>query len=145
MEVMNIYFAYGNDYRSAVKALYMITGKTPLIPRFALGNWWSRYHVYTDKEYLRLLNYFEEEEVPLTVATMDMDWHYSNKQEMEDLYHVEEMGRFNKEYIGALNTTWTGYSWNKRLFPDYKAFLKKIKDKNLKITLNLHPADGIRY
>ena len=44
-------FAYGNDYRSAVKALYMITGKTPLIPRFALGNWWSRYHVYTDKEY----------------------------------------------------------------------------------------------
>ena len=47
-------FAYGNDYRSAVKTLYMITGKTPLIPRFALGNWWSRYHVYTDKEYLRL-------------------------------------------------------------------------------------------
>ncbi len=138
-------FAYGNDYRSAVNALYMITGKAPLIPRFALGNWWSRYHVYTDKEYLRLLNYFEEEEVPLTVATIDMDWHYSNKQEMEDLYHVEAMGRFNKEYIGALNTTWTGYTWNKRLFPDYKAFLKKIKDKNLKITLNLHPADGIRY
>ncbi|MBR3864224.1 MAG: alpha-xylosidase [Clostridia bacterium] len=138
-------FAYGNDYRSAVKALYMITGKTPLIPRFALGNWWSRYHVYTDKEYLRLLNSFEEQEVPLTVATIDMDWHYSNKQEMEDLYHVTELGRFNKEYIGALNTTWTGYTWNKRLFPDYKAFLKKIKDKNLKITLNLHPADGIRY
>ncbi len=138
-------FAYGNDYRSAVKALYMITGKTPLIPRFALGNWWSRYHVYTDKEYLRLLNSFEEQEVPLTVATIDMDWHYSNKQEMEDLYHIEKLGRFNREYIGALNTTWTGYTWNKRLFPDYKAFLKKIKDKNLKITLNLHPADGIRY
>ena len=144
-EVDEYVFAYGNDYRSAVKALYMITGKTPLIPRFALGNWWSRYHVYTDKEYLTLLNYFENEEVPLTVATIDMDWHYSNPQEMEDLYHVTEMGRFNKEYIGALNTTWTGYSWNKRLFPDYKSFLKKIKDKNLKITLNLHPADGIRY
>jgi alpha-glucosidase (family GH31 glycosyl hydrolase) len=31
------------------------------------------------------------------------------------------------------------------LFPDYQAFLKKIKAKNLRITLNLHPADGIRF
>ena len=123
----------------------MIAGEVPLIPRFALGNWWSRYHVYTDKEYLRLLNYFEEQDVPLTVATIDMDWHYSNKEENERLFAIEAQGRMNTEYIGALNTTWTGYTWNKRLFPDYKAFLNKIKEKNLKITLNLHPADGIRF
>lgn len=138
-------FVYGDDYREAVKALYMITGQVPMIPRFALGNWWSRYHVYSDKEYLRLLNSFEEQEIPLTVATIDMDWHYSNKQEVEDLFHVTALGRMNKETIGALNITWTGYTWNKRLFPDYKAFLGKIQEKNLKITLNLHPADGIRY
>jgi alpha-glucosidase (family GH31 glycosyl hydrolase) len=138
-------FAYGDDYRSAVNALYILTGKAPMIPRFALGNWWSRYHIYTDKEYLRLLNYFEEQDVPLTVATIDMDWHYSNKEENERLFAIEAQGRMNTEYIGALNTTWTGYTWNKRLFPDYKAFLNKIKEKNLKITLNLHPADGIRF
>ncbi|HBF44153.1 MAG TPA: alpha-glucosidase, partial [Clostridiales bacterium] len=38
-----------------------------------------------------------------------------------------------------------GYSWNKELFPDYKRFLRKVKDRNLKITLNLHPALGIRW
>ncbi|HBN39029.1 MAG TPA: alpha-xylosidase, partial [Ruminococcaceae bacterium] len=38
---------------------------------------------------------------------------------------------------------WTGYSWDKNLFPDYKAFLKELKDNNLHITLNLHPADGV--
>ena len=134
-------FVYGDDYRAAIKALYMICGNTPLIPRFALGNWWSRYHVYTDKEYLRLLNYFEEEEIPLTVATIDMDWHYSKQME-EDL-HISEQGR-NTAFHGG-NNGWTGYSWNKRLFPDYKKFLHKIKEKNLKITLNLHPADGVRW
>jgi len=138
-------FVYGDDYRGAVNALYMITGKVPMLPRFALGNWWSRYHVYTDKEYLRLLNSFEEIDVPLTVATIDMDWHYSNKNEMEDLFSVSALGRMNREYLGSLDTTWTGYTWNPRLFPDYKSFLKKIEEKNLKITLNLHPADGIRY
>ena len=134
-------FAYGDDYRSAVKALYMICGSTPLIPRFALGNWWSRYYIYTDKEYLRLLNSFEEQKVPLTVATIDMDWHYSTQME-EDL-HITEKGR-NTEFHGG-NNGWTGYSWNKRLFPDYRSFLQKIKNKNLKITLNLHPAGGIRW
>ncbi len=134
-------FAYGNDYRAAVKALYMICGSTPLIPRFALGNWWSRYHIYTDKEYLRLLNSFEEQNIPFTVATIDMDWHYSKQME-EDL-HITEKGR-NTEFCGG-NNGWTGYTWNKRLFPDYKEFLRKIKEKNLKITLNLHPAGGIRW
>ncbi len=133
--------AYGDDYRAAVKALYLITGSAPLIPRFALGNWWSRYYVYTDKEYLRLLSSFEEQEIPLTVATIDMDWHYST--EMEADLHITEKGR-NTPFYGG-NNGWTGYSWNKRLFSDYKAFLKKIKEKNLKITLNLHPADGFRW
>lgn len=31
------------DHRAALKAFYMVSGKTPLIPRWALGNWWSRY------------------------------------------------------------------------------------------------------
>ena len=134
-------FAYGNDYREAVKALYLITGNVPLIPRFALGNWWSRYYIYTDKEYLRLLNSFEEQQIPLTVATIDMDWHYSTQMEAD--LHITEKGR-NTPFYGG-NDGWTGYSWNKRLFPDYKSFLKKIQDKKLKITLNLHPAGGVRW
>ncbi len=134
-------FAYGSDFRGALKALYLITGSTPKIPRFALGNWWSRYHAYTDKEYLRLLNGFEEHEVPLTVATIDMDWHHSGW--LDKKFDIKKKDR-NTEFYGG-EWGWTGYSWNQDLFPDYKAFLKKIQEKNLKITLNLHPADGIRW
>lgn len=142
-------FAYGSDYREAVKALYLITGEVPMVPRFALGNWWSRYHVYTDKEYLTVLNRFEEQEIPLTVATIDMDWHYSDGEEIDRLFGITSSGKKGDEYgTGhecAWGYGWTGYSWHKDLFPDYKGFLKQIEEKNLKITLNLHPADGIRF
>ena len=37
---------------------------------------------------------------------------------------------------------WTGYSWNKELLPDPGALLAYLKGKNVKVTLNLHPADG---
>ena len=141
-------FAFGNDYRGAVCALYALTGKTPLVPRFALGNWWSRYHVYTDKEYLRVLSAFEEREIPLSVATVDMDWHWADFVDKQK--KITEQGKNKPEYVGngwnaGWNAGWTGYSWNTELFPNYRDFLKKIKDKGLKITLNLHPSDGVRF
>ncbi|MDE5964875.1 MAG: alpha-xylosidase, partial [Eubacterium sp.] len=121
-------FAYGKDYRETIRAFYSISSPTPLIPRFALGVWWSRYHAYTQHEYLSLMDRFEKEGIPLTVATVDMDWHW-----------VDIKKQFGKKLNG-----WTGYSWDTNLFPDYKEFLKQLKNKNLHITLNLHPADGVR-
>lgn len=141
-EVDDYVFAFGNDYGDAVKALYDITGHIPMIPRFALGNWWSRYHDYTQDEYINTLRRFEERDIPLTVATIDMDWHYSNNIAEE----LNLKGSRAKEEYGTLPWCgWTGYSWNKNLFPDYKKLLKDIKKMNLKITLNLHPKDGVRF
>ncbi len=138
-------FAFGKDYRAAVNALYSITGKPPLVPRFALGNWWSRYHSYTDKEYLRVLAAFEEREIPLSVATVDMDWHYS--EEVDRQKEITKGGKNHPDFTGAceVNYGWTGYTWNEELFPDYRGFLQKVKGKGLKITLNLHPSDGVRF
>src|SRR3954447_3790368 len=45
-------FAYGRDHPEAVRAYYAVSGRTPVLPRWALGNWWSRYHAYTAEEYL---------------------------------------------------------------------------------------------
>ena len=49
-----------------------------------------------------------------------------------------------KEKFGIKCSGWTGYSWNTDLFPDYREFLKELKARNLRVTLNLHPADGVR-
>jgi len=146
---LDIYvFAYGKDYRQAVRALYSICGSVPMLPRFAFGNWWSRYHAYTDKEYLHLMDRFEKEQIPLTVATLDMDWHYSSNVDEEK--QISAQGK-NTPDRGCLvtpenkNIGWTGYSWNQNLFPDYRAFLKELKERDLKVTLNLHPSSGVRY
>ncbi len=141
-------FAYGYDYNKAVADYYRLTGMTPLIPRFVLGNWWSRYKSYTQEEYLTLMKRFKDEDIPVTVATVDMDWHW--------VKIADKFGKDTTEFDKPKNPIrflrgsymipgWTGYSWNTDLFPDYKQFLNELHDMNLKVTLNLHPAAGVGY
>ena len=137
-------FVYGKDYRAALRALYAITGDVPILPRYALGNWWSRYHKYTDKEYLRVVHAFAEREIPLTVATIDMDWHYSDPPDIEKRFRIRELNRTDESYYGTA-WGWTGYTWNEDYFPDYKKTLRQLSDMRLKVTLNLHPAEGVAW
>jgi len=119
-------FAYGHDYRGAIKALYQVSGQQPAVPRYALGNWWSRYYAYSQEEYVALMDKFKKMDVPLSVAVVDMDWHM--------------VGDDAVPHAG-----WTGYTWDKKLFPDPKKFGKDLHDRKLKITLNDHPHAGIHY
>ncbi len=128
-------FAYGNDYVAGINEFYKIAGAPPLVPRYVLGNWWSRYKAYTQKEYMDLMYEFKNRKIPLTVATVDMDWHW-----------VDLKKQFGKKYKSSniIFSGWTGYSWNTELFPNYKGFLSDLQNMGLKVTLNLHPADGVR-
>ncbi|MFT8359145.1 TIM-barrel domain-containing protein [Bifidobacterium aquikefiri] len=124
--VIDLYFfGYGHRYKDAIQDYYKLTGSTPLLPRFALGNWWSRYHRYDEKEYEGLVQRFEKEEIPITTAVIDMDWHLVN---------------IDHQY----GSGWTGFTWNRELFPKPKSFLDFLHAHGLKATLNVHPRDGIR-
>lgn len=39
---------------------------------------------------------------------------------------------------------WTGWSWNRTLFPDPAKFLRWLDGEGIRSTFNLHPADGVR-
>ena len=119
-------FAYGLDYGEAVRALYALSGPPPVLPRWALGNWWSRYHAYTAGEYLDLFRRFEAEGIPFSVAVLDMDWHLVRSVDP------------------AEGSGWTGFTWDRTLIPDPDAFLAALHARGLQVTLNLHPADGVR-
>jgi alpha-glucosidase (family GH31 glycosyl hydrolase) len=108
--------AYGRDYRAALADLVRIFGAQPLPPRFTLGYWWSRWWSYTDKELEELADSFDTFRLPLDVLVIDMDWHKPG---------------------------WTGYTWDEDLFPDHRAFLRRMKRRGLKVALNLHPANGV--
>ena len=122
----DLYFwGYGHDYKAAVADLLRLCGKTPMLPRFALGNWWSRFYRYNEKSYLSLMDRFEQEDLPFTVAVIDMDWHLVD---------------IDSKY----GSGWTGYTWNKELFPNPARFLENLHTRGMKVTLNVHPADGVR-
>ncbi|MDO4326506.1 MAG: glycoside hydrolase family 31 protein [bacterium] len=125
-DVVDIYFfGYGHQYERCLRDFYHLTGNTPLLPRFALGNWWSRYHRYSEEEYKGVVSRFEKEQVPFSVSVIDMDWHLVD---------------IDPKY----GSGWTGYTWNKELFPDPAGFMGWLHAHNLKVTLNVHPADGVR-
>lgn len=117
------FFGYGQDYPAALRDFSRIAGPAPLIPRWALGNWWSRYWAYTAAELLGVMDEFAAHHVPLTVCIVDMDWHITD--------------------TGSAASGWTGYTWNRDLFPDPPAFLAALHQRGLKTALNLHPAEGV--
>ena len=141
------YFAYGNDYIGATTDLYKLTGKVPLIPRYALSNWWSRYKDYSQAEYLSLMDKFKEEEIPITVATVDMDWHWVKIKEKfgKDAHKVSKHLNFMEYVYDVWSVGWTGYSFNTELFPDPYGFIRKLKDDNYHVTFNIHPSMGVRW
>lgn len=120
-------FIYGHDYLDAVKAYYDLSGRTPLIPRYILGNWWSKYWAYRDEDLLSIADRFAQEQIPLSVIIVDMDWHITAIPGVQDYW-----------------AGWTGYTVNEQLFPDYPGFIKKLHDKGLHTSVNLHPAGGVK-
>ena len=120
------FFGYGRRYREAVHDFQKLSGPAPLLPRYALGNWWSRYYRYSEEEYLDLMDRFKREGIPFTTSVIDMDWHL-----------VDDV---DPKY----GSGWTGYTWNPKLFPDPKRFLDGLHERGLRTTVNIHPRDGIR-
>ncbi len=117
------FFGYGRDYLHGLFDFGKVAGHVPLIPRWALGNWWSRYWAYTQAELQQLVTDFQQHDIPLSVCIVDMDWHITN--------------------TGNESSGWTGYTWNNDLFPDPRGFMAWLHQRGLKTALNLHPADGV--
>ncbi|MBS1815047.1 MAG: DUF5110 domain-containing protein [Acidobacteria bacterium] len=124
------FFGYGHDYRKALSDYVKVAGRIPLPPRFAFGIWWSRYWAYSDQELDELVKGFRSRNIPLDVLVIDMDWHLAF--------------RGNEQDQSGHRKGWSGYTWNRNLFPEPEAFLHNLHDRGLKITMNLHPASGVQ-
>ncbi len=112
------FFGYGHDYKAALEDYVQFGGAIPLIPLYVLGGWWSRYWRYSADDLKQLVRDFESHEIPLDVLVLDMFWHTP--------------------------VTWTGYTWERELFPEPEAFLTWVHEQGLRATMNLHPAQGVQ-
>ena len=127
-------FAYGHDYKGCLGDYMKVAGRIPLPPRWAFGYWWSRYWLYTDREVRELLDKMMSVGYPIDVFVIDMEWHETwNIGDRPDAF--DEFGQ---------QWGWTGYTWNRDLFPDPASTLAYLHDKGCKVALNLHPASGVQ-
>lgn len=129
------FFGYGHRYKQALGDYIKVAGPEPMPPRYAFGYWWSRYWNYSDRETRDLVADFERYRIPLDVMVIDMDWHRTDGLSWDKKYIKRD--EFN-QWVG-----WTGYTWNRSLFPEPGKLLDFLHREKLKTTLNLHPASGI--
>lgn len=124
-------FCYGYQYKACLKDFIAVSGEVPMLPKWTMGNWWSKYWEYEQQELLDLMDEFKTKEIPLSVCIVDMDWHIT------DIYKTGDIPKSGNA------SGWTGYTWEKDLFPEPDKFLCELHEKGLKTALNLHPADGL--
>ena len=122
-------FAYGHDYKSAFAALKDISGPAAMPRRYTLGSWYCRWFKYSADDFRNIVQEYRDNDFPLDVLVMDMDWHTENAS----------VGYGHAGMLG-----WTGYTWNKELIPDPKKLLDEFHKDGIFVTLNDHPADGVR-
>lgn len=111
-------FAYLKDFTKALKDYFYLTGYPALIPRYALGNWWSRHLAYDDNSLKKLIDNFERKNVPLSIFLLDNDWHTQ----------IE-----GKE---------AGFTFNKKLFAAPYEMISYVHNKGIKLGLSVNPTEG---
>ena len=113
---MDLYFFfYGNDFQLALKNYKLLFGPTPLLPRYSLGLWYSRYPTFDEKGLKILIDDFDEHDLPLDVLVLDLEWHQRG---------------------------WYGYDWDLEHINNPDEFLSYLKECKIHTTFNVHP-DGI--
>lgn len=116
-------FTYLKDFNEALNDYFKITSYPTLIPRYALGNWWSRNNTYNDEELHTLINNFERKQIPISVLLLDKDW------------HIRHM--LNKKKLK------TGFTFNKELFASPFEMISYLHSKGIRLGLNVNPTEGI--
>ena len=115
-------FMYGKDFSYALKDYYMITGYPAMIPRYALGNWWSRNDTYNDNSLDDLIENFDAHDIPISVLMLDKDWHIRPQVNNKRLR--------------------TGFTFNAELFKNPSDLVNRVHDLGIRIGVNVNPVEG---
>ena len=106
----------GDDWEEVVENYVSLTGFQPMIPRWALGNFSSRFGYHSQEEILNTIQKFNDEEIPVDAIILDLYW-------------------FGKEMMGTMGN----FEFDKDSFPNPKKMIKDLNDKGVKTILITEP------
>ncbi len=107
-------FAYGDDYKAALRDFVLLTGRAPLPPKHVFGLQYSRWPAFGEEESKQITDAFRSRGLPLSTLIVDMEWH---------------------------RTGWGHWDWNAELFPDPARYFNWCHENDLAVVLNDHPLD----
>jgi len=106
----------GDTWQELISNYTELTGKQPLPPRWALGNFASRMGYHSEKETRATVQKFEEEDIPLDAVIIDLYW-------------------FGKDLKGTMGNL----EFYKDSFPTPKKMIADFRKKGVKTVLITEP------
>jgi alpha-D-xyloside xylohydrolase len=76
---VDYYFIYGNNMDDVISGYRDLTGKAPIVPKWALGFWQSRERYKTEDEILSTVDEFRKRKIP--IDNIVLDWNYWREAE----------------------------------------------------------------
>ena len=110
---MDWYFIAGEDFDKVISGYRKITGKAPIMPKWAMGYWQSRERYKTSEELIDALKGFRTRNFP--IDNIVLDWS-----------HWPEDG-------------WGSHEFDKERFPDPEAMVDEIHDMNARVMVSVWP------
>ena len=107
---------FGESWTDLISNYTTLTGKQPLIPRWALGNFSSRFGYHSQAEVEKTIRKFEEDKIPVDAIILDLYW-------------------FGKTIQGTMGNL----EWDKDTFPNPDKMLADLNAKNIKPILITEP------
>jgi oligosaccharide 4-alpha-D-glucosyltransferase len=109
-------FSAGENAKEVVQNFVDVTGKQPLPPRWALGNYASRFGYRSQAQTLETIDKFIAQDFPVDAVVLDLFW----------------FGPDIKGHMGNLN-------WDKNTFPEPEKMIRELKQKGVNTILITEP------
>ncbi len=110
---IDYYFIYGDDMDDVIKGYRELTGKAPIMPKWAMGYWQSREKYNTQEEVLSTLAEFRKRNIP--IDNIVIDW----------LHWKED--------------SWGSHEFDRARFPDPKGMVDSIHDMHGRVMISVWP------
>jgi len=110
---IDYYFIYGDNMDEVISGYRTLTGKSPIMPKWAMGYWQSRERYKTQDEVLDALKEFRRRQIP--IDNIVLDWSYWPQD------------------------AWGSHEFDKARFPDPKAMVDSIHAMNAQIMISVWP------
>ena len=110
---IDYYFVYGDNMDEVISGYRTLTGKSQIMPKWAMGYWQSRERYKTQDEILGALKEFRKRQIP--IDNIVLDWSYWPED------------------------AWGSHEFDKARFPNPKAMVDSIHAMNAKMMISVWP------